>query len=1512
MTDLNDILNQIPQSNNICLFPLRLETRFFGVGANKELRVRIIPDEILLDYHKNGLCPDEAEDGKRFWIQWYIASGSKRREYEAWLNLCSKYPVSRAAWICRCLRPPKFDDYKRDGKLFGHRPYPGISEIEKACEKIYKNLGNLPIDENGIVNKSNPDAFEDNVTKLCQMMLNDMYEICKNLRQTSIVDYLYDSVLEMANHLKRRLESISKIYDENPDLKRNVTFDQTKDLDYWSLNDLMKVVNEFIRDYKVEFRVSLSDMRDEYLKRMDAHGFFRTCEIREKKNLEIPEASFLPGKFVFIGEAIDANGKVIRYSSAQKDYIVYSNDVKRKDIKLTIDPNSDPSCSIDSSGLKVDKSIQWMFDYNAAVDAGMAITVKVGANVKGFNYIYVLGVKQPESNQDDLLNLLNGHNYFGESLELLDPRIATNSIDGSMPTSRDDQEIRCRYEVEVNGEYVLSSGSNNDAKVLSQHLNADYTGCIGHIYNFNSERENNTKKAYEILWKKLNEKITNVSLTRNFIGRFLIDHVRATGNIPSVKIGDLPYGFLPVSMYENLYSYLKNSTDYRNSSDYRYLYALLGDLLVLKKKWDAICEDKVKNLSSLKGTDAEKKYLEMAGQTPYSVSFIQRDELSSVLIKKNEPSLGGLSLLNNLFNDAGCGNQPIQGSDKIYNIEKSSLVSALIAEGFSKDDSINYATEFIDILTYRLDAWLNGVLDFVMTKMTRGKCQIGAYGWIFNLKEKDSKNLNGDQDHFIVAPSIQHALSAAVLRSAYLKSKSNKDDSHVCVNLSSMRARQALRLVDGIRSGMSMSVVLGCDLERYLHDATLHGKKVELDMFIYPLRQLFPQTVNVEAKDARAEDYAMQVINGEALLETIINHDLWTWSSSVSEWLKQRLVDENDEKMAWLRDEDLKMSDVQRTAFFNIIERLMDSYDALNDLLLSEGVHRLVMGDQASFYAIGNFMANGEGGLPDPEILKTPSEHAVVSHKAGVMLPENVSSSGKPFSLAEPCVDAWIESLVGGMDKICFFVKKEEKNETFIEPFSLKYVNVSASEYLYLSAYPSTFINYLETRWRLKTGDYASRITIMESGEDATISCSSSQMSLEDDSFRIQTIRNLLKKSHGMLPSDWISDIQSDKDDEALMDKNELAKRCAVLLDKAKTLQSVMTHWLYQASVVDNISGKLVFNGGYDDSKVSDAYKNLCDCIDFGMVNCFTGFDSDAYAGRFDMVLQFKEREHSVQIQKDLFQMVQSATDELEKRIAECTELVGSSEEEINKFSSEIIINAIQKLTLKNVKIFPKFRLDSNDLNIDNFVTQKKFGNYNDKLNEDSFDQWQDEVAEVREGMKDLHNLSMAQAALDKDAFSVSILQTSTKLDGNAFSGTPKLALIGEDWLGLPVDDESKLRDVDSLVLYNIDKKTFKSKNYNSGFIFDAWLEYIPYKKHNAGLVFHCDRPDAEAPQTVLVAVNPNKVTANAKWDFSSLKGILETTSKMMKYRALEPYYIYEDSELSQIFPLYGNKFGNL
>ena len=157
-------------------------------------------------------------------------------------------------------------------------------------------------------------------------------------------------------------------------------------------------------------------------------------------------------------------------------------------------------------------------------------------------------------------------------------------------------------------------------------------------------------------------------------------------------------------------------------------------------------------------------------------------------------------------------------------------------------------------------------------------------------------------------------------------------------------------------------------------------------------------------------------------------------------------------------------------AIFRIVERMADAYDALNDLLLSEGVHRLVMGDKPTYYVLNKFLSEGKGTLPEPEVLKSPLEKVVVSYKAGVLLPEK-STVDKPLSIASPAIDSLVLEYIGSMDSILFVIRTTDAENTQEDVrCSLGELSVSASEYLYLSSYPDTFRNYLATRWRIASG----------------------------------------------------------------------------------------------------------------------------------------------------------------------------------------------------------------------------------------------------------------------------------------------------------------------------------------------------------------------------------------------------------------------------------------------------------
>ena len=84
----------------LVLFPVRLETRFFG----QELRIRVFPDKIHVDTHEPELTADEVEWGKHFHTLLWNATTEEARK-NAWRQLADRYGAERASWIARQLTP---------------------------------------------------------------------------------------------------------------------------------------------------------------------------------------------------------------------------------------------------------------------------------------------------------------------------------------------------------------------------------------------------------------------------------------------------------------------------------------------------------------------------------------------------------------------------------------------------------------------------------------------------------------------------------------------------------------------------------------------------------------------------------------------------------------------------------------------------------------------------------------------------------------------------------------------------------------------------------------------------------------------------------------------------------------------------------------------------------------------------------------------------------------------------------------------------------------------------------------------------------------------------------------------------------------------------------------------------------------------------------------------------------------------------------------------------------------
>lgn len=1697
---VEEILADIPVTRPLILLPVRLETSFRKKEeGGKQLRVRIIPDEIMLNYKKNAkFLPEEVEDGKFFWIQWFIASGCKKREKEAWDTLCAKYPLYKASWICDALRPKQFEKIREGKDLFYRRPYAsygddvskkvGIDYIEEKCQEIYGILSGIQGKINTIRDETN--GFKNNESdetefeffirtglgKINTYIFNieSLLLSCKVL-----VDYLYDSVHETFLYLKDQLHAIESIYTRLPELKKSRSM-ELWDSDYSVLESLHKKVAQFLQSLDNRY-ISVSDMVKMYLDENKIE--FPDVETCNKENPVMPVCDCLPEKFLLVAESADESQKMF-----------FAESKKVGDIQVAFDPSKGID-DLDGNGeLEIPPKMKWLTDYDAAEKNGMAITVDVDENVNEFRYIYVFGVR-PGANSDVLRNLFYGHNYVNSNMRIVKAGTPTNIVDSEY-VDEDEYLKDTRYRLEVdeynkfpkifaplkkveeqqkafkdgtfetqtkkfieacknvcgenldveNFESLFESIKNakkgdftEDFNELENLLNSisrdsdlkkdfselkekysvlyettlnisdydarkiayllkggtnsecyqkDILECWARVIGSDSRQDHYTKIAYNAIWNYFEDKFQwdksiwgynhdskpqETAQKAEFLKNFFINHVRARGNFATIRVDNMPYGILPMSDFIQMSKYFKRRWMDKN------MRSLLNVLIKLANLWHKTRNNNAKWSEVLVGKKVQKKYLEMAGQTPYSLLdnctgrvFVDTPFNPSNL-KINNSNTGksrnvnaeNLSIVRFLgtsfFNaipiadvfDSADSTADSKAAQKMREV-RDVVFEALKNEKFPnttvsptedeetslRNDAEIFVSEFLDLFTHRLDAWFLGIVDYWFNQKIRivDAGVVGAFGWTFNLRYEpknpiaNSEKIIGDMEllglpkgtslldpppsadaHFVMAPSIQHALTAAVLRSSYLKAKSKNRvvDSQICVNLSSTRVRQALRLVEGIKSGMSLSIILGADFERYLHEAykiykiNIDGveRAIEMDEYIYTLRRIFPQITQIKAEDERANDYDMQVVNGEALLNSFI--EKWSWDGSVSEWLGKNYSD-----LPWLYNlvqdiekeyTDPKIANSRRDCLFQIIERLMDSYDALNDLLLSEGVHRLIMGDKASYYAISSFLANGDGNLPDMEILNIPTEHVVVSHKAGVLLPQNAESVDKVMCHAEPALNAWIENQLGGMDSILFFVQKGKDEAGEIIPCSLAELKISGIEYMYLSAFDKSFHAYLESRFREFKSCGSEEISILDSALNAGYEYEDNQISLEDNKLRIEAIRGLVGRGRSMNTADWCNQVCEDKAEEKLIDIENLKNRLSLSLANLEYIKKDLEDWLkvtkYDAVFKNPVESDKKTNA-IDDDLVVKGYKLLCDCFETGMVNCFNAYDPSAFMGSKTQTANAIEYEKVCTVQKDLGLNVYNAYNSLCERIKDAKSSIDSGT------SADVYIAALQKITLSNFKVCYKFNTELvKNLFADplrNGVEYYKDNNVTKQV----FDQWQDEVSEVRDGMRLMHQLHMTQLALDHDLDSAAIIQTSIPDGANC----TELDTDYKIWLGAAVNDESELRDADSLVLYNASAYMTGKNDALSGFVFDSWIEYVPYKKHDAGIAFHNDWPDNEAPQTMLVAWHPRlpilKNVGASSWNRDTLVQIIRTTRFMMMNRAVEPDHIYGDSVLSKIFPL--------
>ena len=296
----------------------------------------------------------------------------------------------------------------------------------------------------------------------------------------------------------------------------------------------------------------------------------------------------------------------------------------------------------------------------------------------------------------------------------------------------------------------------------------------------------------------------------------------------------------------------------------------------------------------------------------------------------------------------------------------------------------------LGLVSYRLDAWITGYATERLATLRAtepGGTHVGGYGVLVDLLPDGPRAQRADPvdgeplplsltpgSGHVLAPSIAHATTAAVLRSGF-RARGSGPDNPLAVELTSRRLRLATGVLQGIRAGQPLPALLGYLFERALHE---HPREF-LDRYLPRLRELAP----TEATEVRADGSLRRtelpgtVVDGLALLR---RRPTLPWGDGLPP---------------------ADPADPDHAALDEVLDVLVDAVDAVHDALLAESVHHALQGNMARAAASLDTVSRGVVPPPDElDVAATPTSGLVVRHRLLVLT--NGESASRAHFPANP------------------------------------------------------------------------------------------------------------------------------------------------------------------------------------------------------------------------------------------------------------------------------------------------------------------------------------------------------------------------------------------------------------------------------------------------------------------------------------------------------------------------------
>lgn len=787
-------------------------------------------------------------------------------------------------------------------------------------------------------------------------------------------------------------------------------------------------------------------------------------------------------------------------------------------------------------------------------------------------------------------------------------------------------------------------------------------------------------------------------------------------------------------------------------------------------------------------------------------------------------------------------------------------------------------SEHIDLCSYRFDAWISALYGQRLEEMRAGQrspgLYLGAYGWVEHLRpEWDSRtrvpvdslpaSLRGaaagpvfqssDNGGFVHAPSLPQACTAAVLRNAYLSHATTEEPDLFSVNLSSARVRVAQTFVEGVRNGQPIAALLGYELERGMHE---RAPAVELDRYRYALRDRFPFVagkltelavgVNAEVVEAR------NVVNGLDLLE-------FTADKKYPYGIAGLPAAGTSEEKAIVEE----------------IDRLRDVLDSVSDLLLAESVHQAVGGNLERTKASLQALTDPEAA-PDPEVVRTPRSARLLTFRLTLALDHAAAARWPgaltPRAAANPAINAWLAEHLPAPAAIQWSVtngaaprQTDSMAGLGIQPIDA--VLLTGDD---LGVLSSELERLLTRRFReahTVADAVRTRVTPLSGPADDVpplvfdfADASAGSFSLADLHPLLLRFRRLITRGRAMHALDWLPSSGTNLVDPE--DPTGSAKVDAPLInlfDLNDRLDKGVSGLTGAKAALETALAALA----PVQPLVDDVRKALFDVHAYGIPEAlpaegegFSQTHADALAAQARVVAGLVAKRIAaaaalrVGISDPLPATEPERTIEIARRTKRDLDRAGDAAREIfgGAFTIVPLFHFHQPAQATELQMIGSAPPVADALQVDD---------------------WLHSVARVRPAIADL-----TWATAVAEWFNVRIADPLV-------IQLPRQA--GAPWIG--GEFTSPLAEGEWLAVVALGNVTSFS-GLQCGLVIDEWTENVPADRATTGVAFHVNRPNATAPQALLLAVPP---VIRGQWDWDALKGSVKEALDLAKLRALDP-----------------------